>query len=104
MDVSLMKKPKVRISYDEMEAYLLLPTPLEEDAYALADILELLKSNGVKIGIDETAVSTMIDKSLYDREILVAKGIDVVDGVDAYFDFHFNNDVYTCVICCKCES
>ena len=51
MEVSLQKKPKVRISYDEMEAYLLLPTPIVEDAYALNDILELLKFNGVKFGI-----------------------------------------------------
>ena len=44
-----MEKPKIRISYDEMEAYLLLPTPIEEDAYVFEDIMELLKSNNVKI-------------------------------------------------------
>jgi len=93
MEVSLMKKPKVRISYDEMEAYLLLPMPIEGDVYVLADILELLKSNGVKIGVDETKVSTMIDQGLYDREVLVAKGIEVVNGVDGYFDFHFNTEL-----------
>ncbi len=93
MEVSLMKKPKVRISYDEMEAYLLLPTPIEEDAYVLEDILELLKSNGVKIGIDETKVAAMIRERFFDCECLVAKGIDVVNGVDAYFDFHFDTNL-----------
>lgn len=93
MEVSLMKKPKVRISYNEMEAYLMLPTPIVEDNYVLADVLETLKLNGVKIGIDETKISTMISERLYDREMLVAKGIDVVDGVDAYFEYHFDTNL-----------
>lgn len=93
MDVSLVEKPKVRISYDEMEAYLLLPTPVQEDTYVLEEILDLLKTNGVKIGIDETKVSAMIRERFFDRECLVAKGIDVIHGVDAYFDFHFDTNL-----------
>lgn len=91
MKVSVMKKPKVRISYDEMEAYLRLPMPSSlEDGYDLSEVLEELKVNGVKFGVDETKVSAMITEKCYECECLVAKGIDVVDGVDAYFDFHFN--------------
>ena len=93
MDVSLMKKPKVRISYDEMEAYLLLPTPIGEDTYVLRDVLELLKLNGVKYGVDEAKISAMIRERFFDRECLVAKGIDVIHGVDAYFDFHFDTNL-----------
>ncbi|MBR2045463.1 MAG: DUF342 domain-containing protein [Agathobacter sp.] len=92
MEVSLVKRPKVRISYDEMEAYLLLPTPVVENSYNLTEILQILKDNGVKIGIDETKISTMIEDRYFDTEVLVAKGIDVVDGVDAYFDFHFDTN------------
>ncbi len=90
MDITFVKKPKVRISYDEMEAYLLLPTPALQEDYVLSDILETLKLNGVKIGIDEAKISSMIKERHFDRECLIAKGIDVVNGVDAYFDFHFN--------------
>lgn len=90
MNVSFVKKPKVRISYDEMEAYLLLPMPIEEDVYVLEDILTLLDDKGVKVGIDEAKISTMIADSYFDTECLIAKGIDVIDGVDAYFDFHFD--------------
>ena len=92
MEVSLMKKPTVRISYDEMEAYLLLPTPVGEATYALKDIIELLKINGVKFGIDETKISAMISERFFDRESLVAKGVEVVNGVDAYFEFHFDTN------------
>ena len=93
MEISLRKKPLVRISYDEMEAFLLLPTPVLEDNYKLEEILELLNSSGVKIGIDESKVSAMIEEKQYDREISIAKGIDVVDGVDAYFEFHFDTNL-----------
>ena len=93
MGVSLTKKPRVRISYDEMEAYLLLPTPAIGENYVLSDVLETLQLNGVKIGIDEAKISTMIEQRFYDREALVAKGIGVVDGVDAYFEFHFDDNL-----------
>ena len=92
MEISLMKKPIVRISYDEMEAFLLLPTPVLEDNYDFEEIMELIKQSGVKIGIDEAIVSAMIEEELYETECLIARGIDVVDGVDAYFEFHFNTD------------
>ena len=41
MDIVLKKGPKIRISYDEMEAYLLLPTPLiPDEEYDFDDIME----------------------------------------------------------------
>lgn len=93
MNVSVAKKPKVRISYDEMEAYLRLPMPEYNKGYTLSEVLELLKVNGVKYGIDEKKVAEMINNKYYDVEFLVAKGDNVVDGVDAYFEFHFNTEL-----------
>lgn len=89
METSLVKQPKIRISYDEMEAYLLLPIPMTGQVYALSDVMESIKSAGVKIGIDESKVNAMIEEQYYDRECVIARGIDVVNGVDAYFDFNF---------------
>lgn len=100
MEITLKKEPKIRISYDEMEAYLLLPSPqtLDEE-YEFNDILEKVHAAGVKIGIDETKISAMINERYYDRECLIAKGIEAVNGVDAYFEFNFDtnfNKVPTC--------
>lgn len=92
MEINLKKEPKVRISYDEMEAYLLLPTPVEDKPYKLSDILDMIKVAGVKIGLDERKVSAMIEEKYYDRECLIAKGIDAVDGVDAYFEYNFDTN------------
>lgn len=93
MEIVLKKEPKIRISYDEMEAYLLLPTPLTPDEeYEFSDVMEKVKAAGVKIGIDETRISAMIKERYFDRECQIAEGIDVVNGVDAYFDFNFDNN------------
>ena len=91
MEIVLKSEPKVRISYDEMEAYLLLPTPVDSnEEYTLNDILDRVDAAGVKVGLDEKKISAMIRERYYDRECLIAKGIDAINGVDAYFDFHFD--------------
>ena len=93
MEIVLKKDPKIRISYDEMEAYLLLPTPLTSDEdYEFNDIMEKVRAAGVKIGINETKISAMIKERYFDRECLIAEGINVVNGVDAYFDFNFDTN------------
>ncbi|MBQ2901151.1 MAG: DUF342 domain-containing protein [Agathobacter sp.] len=91
MEVVLKREPKIRISYDEMEAYLLLPAPLTPDEeYEFSDIMDKVRAAGVKIGLNETKISAMVEERYFDRECLIAKGIDAVNGVDAYFDFNFD--------------
>ena len=91
MEITLKREPKVRISYDEMEAYLLLPAPLTPDEeYDLDSVMEKVRASGVKIGLNEAKISAMVSERYFDRECLIAKGIDVVNGVDAYFDYNFD--------------
>lgn len=92
MDVALKKDPKVRITYDEMEAYLTLPEPDEGKEYVLSEVMALIDASGVKFGVDDTKVSAMIEERYYNRECLIAKGVSAVDGVDGYFDFNFDVD------------
>ena len=92
MEVTLRKEPKVRISYDEMEAYLLLPEPLTDEAYELSDVMSLVEKAGVKIGVDTEKITAMVEEKYYNRECLIAKGIPAVEGVDAFFDFKFDVD------------
>lgn len=91
MEIVLKRKPKIRISYDEMEAYLLLPTPLTPDEeYTFDDVMEKVRASGVTVGIDETKISAIIQERYFDSECLIARGIDVENGVDAYYDFNFD--------------
>ena len=92
MDVSasLQKNPKVRISYDEMEAYLLLPTPAYDVPYKLDEVMDIIKVAGVKIGVDEAKVASMIEDHFYDRECMISQGIKPVNGVDGFYEYHFD--------------
>ena len=91
MEIVLKREPKIRISYDEMEAYLLLPTPLTPDEeYTFDDVMEKVRASGVTVGIDETKISAIIQERYFDSECLIARGIDVENGVDAYYDFNFD--------------
>ena len=91
MEIALKVRPKIRISYDEMEAYLLLPTPLAPDEeYEFDEVMEKVRASGVTVGINEAKISAMIQERYFDQECLIASGIDVIDGVDAYFDFNFD--------------
>ena len=93
MEISLEKSPKVRISYDEMEAYLLLPTPAYEVPYKLDEVMDIIKLAGVKIGLDEAKITSMVQDGYYDRECIIARGIAPVNGVDATYDFNFDPDL-----------
>lgn len=84
--------PKVRISYDEMEAFLFLPTPASNQEYVFSDVMELVHCSNVKEGIDEKKIAAMIDEGYYDRECLIAKGVSAVDGVDGYFEYNFDTN------------
>lgn len=92
MDATFRKTPKVRISYDEMEAYLLLPAPFNGERYTLSEIKEKLEATGVKVGIDENKISAMLRDGLYEYECLIAEGIPVVHGEDAYYEYSFDTN------------
>lgn len=92
MEVTIKKKePKVRITYDEMDAYLTLPQPQEGDEdYQLEEVLKLIEAAGVKIGVDKEKVEAMINEKYYDRECAIAQGIPAVEGQDGYYDYKFD--------------
>ena len=98
IDMSIFKElqPLVNVSYDDMEAYLSLP---ERGAAALpyqADQLEnLLRENGVTMGIRKDTLQEMIEKKIYDRQVLVAKGQKRKEGRDGYFEFNFRRNIDT---------
>ena len=89
MPESVNQKPNVRISSDELEAFLQVPTPEDDKNYTIEDLKEILEQNGVHFGILETALQDMAESQLYNQPILVAKGIKPVDGVDGYYEYMF---------------
>lgn len=83
-------KTYVRVSGDQMEAFLYLTDPGEGISYSRKEIDALLNQNGVVMGIMDEVLDDAIERGVYYREILVAKGQDPVDGVDGYYDYNFS--------------
>ena len=65
MDILFKKEPKIRISYDEMEAYLLLPYSEIDEDYEFYAVMEKVRAAGIKIGVDENKISAMINERYY---------------------------------------
>ena len=81
---------RVTLKNKDMEAWLYLIRRDDGSDYEYSDILEILNKNGVRDGINDSRITAMIKKHIYDREVLVAQGKEPVDGVDGYFDYAFD--------------
>lgn len=78
----------VTVSQDEMEAYVIC----EKGAKNLSrqDIMSSLKNEGIVMGIDETAVSSILEgKAGGDKPVLIAKGVAPQDGKDGWYEYFF---------------
>lgn len=83
------KDPQIRVSHDNMQAYLYLPNPITE-SYTVSDVEKALQSSGVSYGIQEDRVREVIEKQIYNREVLIAQGDVPVDGVDGHYEYKFD--------------
>lgn len=93
MEVQANEEPLVRVSVDEMEAYLMLSEKENDEPYNLTELKKVLEERGVCAGIDEPKLEQMISEKDYGNEQLVARGINAEDGVDGYYEYRFNSDV-----------
>lgn len=89
----LQEKSYVRISDDKMEAWLYLAEPSEaEEKYKIDSLLDMLRQEGVEEGYLMPRLVAMAKKGVYQREILVAKGKEVVEGTDGSYEYFFTPD------------
>ncbi len=91
MEAIVRKNPEVRVSHDNMKAYLYLPDSIMYD-YTVPDVQEALKKSGVSYGILEGSIQDVIDARMFGREVLIAQGDEPKDGVDGYYEYKFNKD------------
>ncbi len=83
----------IRTSYDELEAYLMLPIIKFEDQYTKEEIMDALAAKRISEGIDYDLINKMISERLYGREYLIARGKAAVDGRDGYYEFQFDQNL-----------
>lgn len=87
------REPVLRTSYDEMEAYLLLPLINADEEYTISDIMSALSNHRISFGIEQEMILNMITNRVYGKEIKIASGRKCVDGVDAKYTYNFNYDL-----------
>ncbi len=93
MENGTKKEISVRLSHDDMEAYLRLPVLEKNEYYTKSDVMVALEKAKVKVGIDESVIDEMLATEYYGKERLVAKGTPCVDGTDAYYEYMFNTNL-----------
>ena len=83
------KEPRVRIDDDDMRAFLCIQEELKNDYNNEAVIYQFLKEKGVNYGIIEENLKELLEKQLYNHEIVIAQGLQPENGVDGYYEYKF---------------
>lgn len=91
---NLARGTYLRVDEDDMAAWLYLAPPDRGQIYTKNGLITYLERNGVVRGYHSSNLSAMIKKKVYEREILVAKGAEVVEGKDGYFEYLFSPEEY----------
>lgn len=84
------KTAYVKTRNNDLEAYVFLPKPEGGASYSKEDVKTLLERNGIREGIDDSNITAMVKKGIYDREVKVAVGKPPVHGRDGYFEYFFD--------------
>ncbi|MDR1572007.1 MAG: FapA family protein [Clostridiales Family XIII bacterium] len=85
---------RVRVSEDNLEAYVTLTAPQGDEApepLSEADILKALEGARVVYGIDKSTVAALASGPIAGTEFLIAMGAAGIDGVDGSIEFHVKN-------------
>lgn len=92
MEANSNSKIQVITKNQDMEAYIVVPLPADEN-YLVQDLTDALIQKGIVYGIDHDALDSIIKKGLYDKEILAAKGKPAIEGTDGRYELIFNRNL-----------
>lgn len=93
-EVALSLKMAVRITEDGMNAYLKVPHIINR-RYTVGELVKALMDYKVVYGLDQDAISQLIQDERYDEEVLVAQGTPAKNGQDGYYEFMFKTSIPT---------
>lgn len=79
----------VRVSDDEMTAYIFLAFPALGQVTAMDQVEAALEKSRVTVGIRWDDIKKLVLEQKYGREITAAEGQAAVDGMDGYFEYLF---------------
>lgn len=80
----------VTVSKDGMKAFINLSKPIGGADINEKNIYEALKISHVVFNIKEKDIKSAVENKLYDKDILIAEGIEPIHGEDAVLIYHFD--------------
>ncbi len=80
----------VKLSNDNMQAYITINKPIGGAEITENAIYEALKMNGVVLNIKESEIKSAVALRAYNKEVLIAEGIEPLAGQDAVLTYHFD--------------
>ena len=86
---SLEKEAKILVTMpvDKMTASVTIEPPFFTKPWpSVDDIKKSLAAHGVKIGIDDTAIESLLARKLSNQPVVVATGTPAIEGKDAYIE------------------
>ena len=90
---------QISISEDCMSATLYLSAPYYDvntdnnSVFTYDQVIGELSDKGVKMGIDDAMLHKMIEERIYNRNVVIAQGKQMVNGEDGRYEFFFDMDV-----------
>lgn len=80
----------VKLSKDKMKAYITVTKPIGGKEITKEALLEALKQESVSFNIKDEVIDKAVNNKIYEREMLVAEGLEPQSGKDAELVYYFD--------------
>lgn len=87
-NISLEDMLELRITKDQLTAYLLFKPSTSDFSMTKIELLEFIKKNGVDFGLQDNVIDSFIQSPLQyvGEEFVIAKGVEPIQGEDSYLE------------------
>lgn len=83
---------ELRISEDQMEAFLYITPPIGGADITEEKIYKFLLENNIKFGIKDDEIKSIANNKLYELEMKIVEGMQAIPGDDARLEYHFDTN------------
>lgn len=88
-EIKVDSKCEIRLSANNTEAYAFVTLPIGGKGITIEAINDALKENKIIFGINDDKINEIVENKIYEKETLIAEGIQPIDGDSARLEYHF---------------
>lgn len=92
-EIKVGSKYEIRLSTNNLEAYVFVTLPAGGNGITEEALYDAIKDNKVIFGIKDEEVKNIVENKIYEREILIAEGIQPIEGDNAKLEYHFDTSI-----------